>query len=157
MVFAIGGYLIMTAPSTKWPTKIFGGLLNMIFFGCGSMLFIIMASYKSFRRIPFLIIHENRLEIYKQHDNRYYTINYADVKEFRLINCHSSKMITVDYKTISLIHKFEKSSDFKQRLMAFNFKETGAIENIPVHNLTMKGKEICDLLNSRLKSMKVTT
>ena len=64
-------------------------------------------------------------------------------------------MISVDYKTIPLIHKVEESSDFKQRLMIFNFKNTGAVENILVANLTKKGKEICDLLNWRLKKYRM--
>lgn len=38
--------------------------------------------------------------------------------------------------------------------MSFNFKKTGAIENIPAGNLTMKGKDVCDLLNARLKSFR---
>ena len=150
LAFAIVGYLIMIDPSTKWPTKIFGGLLNMIFFGYASVFFAIMASHKRICRIPFLIIYANRLEIYKQRNGSYHTINYADVKKFRLVKIHSSKMIAVDYKTTPLIHKFEEASDLKQSIMNFNFNEIGAIENIPVHNLTMKGKEICDILNSRL-------
>ena len=39
--------------------------------------------------------------------------------------------------------------------MIFNFKNTGAVENILVANLTKKGKEICDLLNWRLKKYRM--
>lgn len=155
LAFAIVGYLIIINPSTKWPTKIFGGLLNMIFFGGASALFFAMASHKRIRRIPFLIIYADRLGIYKQRNGDYHTINYADVKKFRLVKIHSSKMIAVDYKTAPLIHKFDGASDLKQNIMNFNFNEIGAIENIPVHNLTMKGKEICDILNRRLNCWQV--
>lgn len=51
----------------------------------------------------------------------------------------------------SVVADYEDSSSFKQSLMNFNFNHTGAIENIPVVNLTMKGKDICILLNRRLK------
>lgn len=51
----------------------------------------------------------------------------------------------------SVVADYEDSSSFKQSLMNFNFNQTRAIENIPVVNLTMKGKDICDLLNRRLK------
>ncbi len=64
-------------------------------------------------------------------------------------------MIAVDYKTAPLIHKFDGASDLKQNIMNFNFNEIGAIENIPVHNLTMKGKDICDILNRRLNCWQV--
>lgn len=75
LAFAIVGYLIIINPSTKWPTKIFGGLLNMIFFGGASALFFAMASHKRIRRIPFLIIYADRLGIYKQRNGDYHTIN----------------------------------------------------------------------------------
>lgn len=133
----------------------YGGLLNMIFFGGASALFFAMASHKRIRRIPFLIIYADRLGIYKQRNGDYHTINYADVKKFRLVKIHSSKMIAVDYKTAPLIHKFDGASDLKQNIMNFNFNEIGAIENIPVHNLTMKGKDICDILNRRLNCWQV--
>lgn len=156
LAFAIVGYFIMIDPTTKWPTKVFGGILNMIFFGCGSAFFFVIASYKRIQRIPLLIIYADRLKIYKRRNGDYYTINYADVKTFRLVKIHSSKMIAVDYKTAPLIHKFDEASDLKQSIMNFNFNEIGAIENIPVHNLTMKGKEICDILNRRLNCWQVT-
>lgn len=35
--------------------------------------------------------------------------------------------------------------------MAFNFKVTGAIATIYVSNLSMKGGDICQLLNERLE------
>ncbi len=152
LAFAIVGYFIMIDPTTKWPTKVFGGILNMIFFGCGSAFFFVIASYKRIRRIPFLTIYADRLEIYKQRNGGYHTVNYADVKTFRLVKIHSSKMIAVDYKVVPLIHKFEEASDLKQSIMHLSFNETGTIENIPVHNLTMKGKEICDILNHRLEN-----
>lgn len=113
LAFAIVGYLIIINPSTKWPTKIFGGLLNMIFFGGASALFFAMASHKRIRRIPFLIIYADRLGIYKQRNGDYHTINYADVKKFRLVKIHSSKMIAVDYKTAPLIHKFDPKTPYR--------------------------------------------
>ncbi len=156
MAFAVGGCMIIRDNNCDLATKIIGGWGNVVFFGGGGLFLTVITLYNKIRHIPFLIIHEDRLELYEQHKGTYYNINFTDVKKFRLLNDYSPKTIAIDYKNSSLVHKFEKSSDFKQRLMTCNFKHTGAIENIPVHNLTMKGNEICVLLNRRLKNTEVT-
>jgi phosphoribosylformylglycinamidine synthase len=148
--FAAGGYLIVKDIYADWPTKVFGGWLSIIFFGGGGLFLILTTLYNKIRHIPLLIIYEDRLELYEQRKGTYRAIHFADVKRFRLIKIHSTKLIAVDYKVTPLIHKVEESSGFMQRLMAFNFKVSGAIESLPADNLTMKGKEICGILNGRL-------
>lgn len=150
LAFTIGGCLIVKNPYTDWPTKVFGGFLSIIFFGGGGILIAVVTLYNRLRQIPFLIIHEGRLELYELRKKTYHTVNFADVKRFRFLKDHSPKMIAIDYLAAPLIHKFDDSSELKQKLMALNFHETGAIENIAVHNLTMKGQKICDILNERL-------
>lgn len=153
LAFSVVGCTIIRDNYCDLATKILGGWLSVIFFGGCGLFLTVTILYNRIRHIPFLIIYEDRLELYEQRKGSYYTISFANVRKFRLVSLYSSKMISVDYKTIPLIHKVEESSDFKQRLMTFNFKKTGAIENILVANLTMKGKEICDLLNWRLKKL----
>ena len=154
-VCASGGYFILTDASTSWPTKVLGGVLGMISFG-GSGLFLtffnilISTVYNRIRQIPLIIIHEDRLELYIQVKGTYHTIYFTDVKRFRLIKIQSTKLIAVDYKVTSLIHKIEKSSPFTQRMMIFNFDVSGAIESLLADNLTMNGKKICDILNEHL-------
>lgn len=75
---------------------------------------------------------------------------FCRCEAFPINKIHSTKLIAVDYKVTPLIHKLEESSGFMQRLMAFNFNASGAIESLPADNLTMKGKEICNILNGRL-------
>lgn len=53
------------------------------------------------------------------------------------------------------MHKLEESSGFMQRMMTFNFNVSGAIESLPADNLTMRGEEICDILNGRLNKKDV--
>ena len=146
-VFALGGYFILTDASTSWPTKVLGGGLGIIFFGGGGLFLILSTVYN---RIRLIIIHEDRLELYIQVKGNYHTINFVDVERFRSIKIQSTKLIAVDYKVTSLIHKIEKSSPFTQRMMTFNFDVTRAIESLPADNLTMNGKKICDILNEHL-------
>lgn len=151
LAFAVGGYFIIKDEECNLVTKVLGGWLNVIFFG-GGLFVIILTLYNRIRSTPLLIIHDDRLEMYVQRKAAYHTVSFADVKCFRLINVFNTKQIAIDYKTVPLINRFEESSGVRQSVMRFNFNAVGAIESIPVDHLTMKGKDICRLLNERITS-----
>lgn len=151
LAFAASGYFILHDVHTSWPTKVFGGIGSMIFFGCGGMFMFMMTLYNITTRIPFLIIYDDRLDVYEQRKRTYRTIYFKDVERFRQISIYSNKYIAIDYCTKPLMRKMEESSCLTKRVMKFNASVTGAIESIPVQNLTMRGKEICYTLNSRMK------
>ena len=150
LVFAVGGYFIIRDEGCNMVTKVLGGWLSVIFFGGGGLFVIILTLCNRIRRTPLLIIHGDRLEMYVQRKAAYYTVRFTDVERFRLIDVFSTKQIAIDYKAMPFINKFEESSALKQRVMHFNLNAVGAIESIPADNLTMKGKDICSLLNERL-------
>ena len=75
--FAAGGYFILHDANTSWPTKVFGGIGSMVFFGCGGMLMFMMTLYNITTHIPFLIIHDDRLDIYEQRKRTYRTIYFS--------------------------------------------------------------------------------
>ena len=113
-----------------------------------------MTLYNLITRIPFLIIYDDRLDIYEQRKRTYRTIYFKDVVQFRQFSIYSNKYIAIDYCTKPLMRKMEESSCLTKRVMKFNASVTGAIESIPVQNLTMRGKEICNTLNNRMKIWK---
>ena len=88
--FAAGGYFILHDANTSWPTKVFGGIGSMVFFGCGGMLMFMMNLYNITTHMPFLIIHDDRLDIYEQRKRTYRTIYFKDVEQFRLISIYSN-------------------------------------------------------------------
>ena len=45
-----------------------------------------------------------------------------------------------------------ETSNFIKKLMVFNLQLIGSIEAILVSNLTMRGNEICGMLNERIKN-----
>lgn len=149
LAWGVGGYFIFTDPSTDWPTKVAGGLLPLIFFQTGALIIAIVTLFQYICRTPYLIIHEDRLEIYDLRKRTYHIVYFADIKGFRLIKINSIKYIAIDYKNLPLIHKLDESSASRQKMMKLNFDITGAAENIAVHNLTIKGKALCDILNQR--------
>lgn len=150
LVFAMVGFINLTHGDNHSVMGNAISWLTVVFFGGGALFVTVTTLYNRIRHIPFLIIYEDRLEFYKQITGSYETVNFADVQEFRLFKINSAKMIAIDYKEDPLIHKVEESSAVKQKLMEFNFRVAGAIEAIPCTNLTMKGEEICELLNSSL-------
>ncbi len=83
--FAAGGYFILHDANTSWPTKVFGGIGSMVFFGCGGMLIFMMTLYNITTHIPFLIIHDDRLDIYEQRKRTYRTI-YFNMQYFEQSN-----------------------------------------------------------------------
>lgn len=147
---AAGGYQTIQNMHAGWVTKVFGDWLGILFFGGGGLFLFLQTLYNRIRHIPLLIIHEDRVDFYSQLKGTYHTIHFADVKRFRLIRIYSTKLIAVDYKAKPLTHKLKTSPGLVQRVMAFNLKVAGSIESFPAYNLTMKGKEICELLNGRL-------
>lgn len=153
LALVFGGCTIIRI-SDFWVTKVFGGWLCVAFFGCRGLFIFIVTLYNRIHHAPVLTIYENRLEIHEQIKGVNYIVNFADVKGFRLIKVKSVKMIAIDYEPTTLTHKIEEASKVKQQMMIYNLKKTGAIENIAVHNLTMRGKDICDLLNVRLGKFK---
>lgn len=151
LALATGGWMAVKDASTGWPAKVMDGL-GVIFFGGGGLFFTVTMLYNWVRHIPYMVIYDDRVDVFQVRKQSYHTIPLADVKRFRLITVGSVKMVAVDYKVTAVIHKMNKSSGFKQRMMAFSFNASGAIESFPVYNLTMKGQELCNTLNSRLKA-----
>ena len=151
MLFTVGGIYMITDESCRLVNKIIGGWLGVIFFGGGGLWLAVTTFYNAVKRIPYLVIYEDRVEQYVQWKAARYTIYFADVQRFRLIKISSSKQIAIDYKRTHFLKKMKSktTSGIVKKLMTFNFLVSGAIESIYVSNLSMKGEDICRLLNDR--------
>lgn len=101
-----------------------------------------------------LRIYDDRLEQYLPLKGVYHTLHFADVRRFRMIKSRGVKMVAIDYKTVPMIDKMEHSSQWIQALMIFSFHQNGAIAVTTVQNLDTNGKELCKLLNARLKQFR---
>lgn len=154
MAFAVGGCCVLNDPSVDPVKKVLGGWLGIIFFGGGGLFLFLVTLYSKIFRIPLLRIYDDRLEQYLLHKGVYRTVHFADVRRFRMIKYRSVKMVAIDYKVVPMIDKIEHSSRWMQALMIFNFPRTRAIKTITVENLDTNGKELCELLNARLKQFR---
>lgn len=152
LIFVVIGCFMVQDVHCSFVKRIVGGWLGIIFFGGGGLGVLISTLYNRIRHIPLLIIYEDKVEQYVPRKRSYQTIKFVDVERFRLIKIHSNKLIAVDYKNVPMMNRIEESSGLMQRVMRFNLSVVGAVEALPAENLTMKGKDICDILNGHLQN-----
>lgn len=152
LLFATMGIYIIADDNCRIVTKIIGGWLGSIFFGVGGLSICIMSLYNYLRRIPYLVIYKDRIEIYVQIKASYNTIYFKDVQKFHLVTIGSSKQIAIDYHSTYIIKQMEShtTSNFKKKIMRFNLYQTGAIEFILASNLSMKRNDILRILNEHI-------
>ena len=63
-------------------------------------------------------------------------------------------MIAIDFEKEAMENRLKDSSKIMRKMMGINLDYTGAAMNIPADNLTLKGEDIYNILNSRLESYK---
>ena len=150
LLFVTGGVFILNDDDCNMAVKLVGGWLNIAFFGLGGLLQLFATLHNRIKNIPFIIITDRNVSFYVQFKKIYHTINFDDVKQFRIISIYGSKMIAVDYKKNVMEQLFGGSNGITTQLMTYNLKKTGAAISIPTANLTMKAKDICAILNKRI-------
>ncbi|MCM1313582.1 MAG: phosphoribosylformylglycinamidine synthase [Bacteroides sp.] len=150
-LFVICGIFIISDEDCNVVTKMLGGWGSVLFFGAGGLFVLLVSIYNRIHYIPFLVIHEDRMEQYVQLKGSYHTIYFRDIERFRLIKVASITYIAIDYKPVPVLRKFNAQKPFylTKASMVYKFKQTGAIDTFAVFNLTMNGKDICDVLNER--------
>lgn len=153
LLFAIMGIFIIADDNCRMVTKIIGGWLGSIFFGVGGLAICIMSLYNYLRRIPYLVIYKDRIEIYVQIKASYNTVYFKDVQKFRPITIGSSKQIAIDYhpEYIAQRMKSHTTSNFIKKIMIFNIDQTDAIETILASNLSMERTDILRILNEHIR------
>ena len=123
MLFAVGGVYLITDEdeSCRFVIKFIVCWLSLIFFGGVGSFLGVTTLYNTIKRIPYLIIYDDRVEHYVQFKAGYNTIYLADVKSFRLIKINSTMQIAIDYKDPCLLKKMKSrsTSGIVKKLMAF--------------------------------------
>lgn len=153
LLFAIMGIFIIADDNCRMVTKIIGGWFGSIFFGVGGLAICIMSLYNYLRRIPYLVIYNDRIEVYVQIKASYNAVYFKDVQKFRPITLGSSKQIAIDYhpEYIAQRMKSHTTSGFIKKIMIFNIDQTGAIETILASNLSMDRTDILRILNEHIR------
>lgn len=116
-------------------------------FALGGLFMAYMVVKEKIAHQPFLIITD---EYVRMNSGKGYDIRYADVDAFFMTRVWSAKMIGIAYKKEIEARKMEDAKDVGRAVRRFNAKIAGTPEAIPANDLTMKPKEIIEILNERL-------
>lgn len=153
LILATGGLFIISDTTCNAITRIVGGWLSVIFFGIGGLFYTVNMLYMEIRQIPYLIIYADKLEYYIPLRRKRYTILFKDVELFRPIKVSHSEQVAIHYTEDFIQNKYTpaKTSRLKRSLLAFNRSIMDAPASIPTDNLSMKGEDICNILNKRVQ------
>ena len=121
--------------------------MAIVFFGLGGLFMAYLVVKEQMAHRPFLIITD---EYVRMNSGKGYEIRYADVDAFFMTRVWSAKMIGITYKKEIEARKMEEAKEVGRALRRFNTRIAGTPEAIPASDLTMKPKEIIDILNERL-------
>ena len=92
--------------------------------------------------------------MYAQFKGEYDIVDFSEIDGFRYIKFGKSRMIAIDFEKEAMENRLKDSSKIMRKMMGINLDYTGAAMNIPADNLTLKGEDIYNILNSRLESYK---
>ena len=127
------------------------GWLAVVFFGLGGLFMAFQIIREKITHRPYLIITD---ESVRMNSGKGWEIRYADVDSFFLTKVGSSKMIGITYKKEIESRKMEEAKEVGRAVRKFNTMIAGTPEAIPAYDLTLKPKEIIELLNERLIASK---
>jgi len=121
--------------------------LCLLFFGGGGIFIAYMMLKERITGKAYLTITDKEV---RMNMSKEWSIAFADVESFTLVQHATSKMIAVNYKENVETQKIEEDTAVGRAARKTNVEAIGAQEAIPVDGLTMRPEDICKLLNERL-------
>lgn len=146
LAFAVLGLIFLPEDGAPWFVW-----LAIVFFGLGGLFMAYQVIKEKITHRPYLIITD---EFVQMNSGRGWEIRYADVDSFFLTKAMSAKMIGITYKKEIEARKMEEAKEAGRAVRRLNTKIAGTPEAIPAFDLTMKPKEIVEILNERLIASK---
>lgn len=122
--------------------------LGLLFFGFGSIFMLWLILRERITGKPYYLVTDE--SVIMNSGLKAWEIRFADVESFFLVG----KMIGIRYNKDKEIQKMEDASVLGRLVRRFNQRIGDAQEHLYVSGMTMKPKELCDLLNERVKKMK---
>lgn len=122
--------------------------LGILFFGLGGIFMLWLILRERITDKPYYLVTEKSVIMYS--GLKAWEVRFDDVESFFLVG----KMIGIRYRKDKEIQKMEDASGLGRIVRRFNQRIGGSQEHLYVSNMTMKPKELCDLLNERVKTKK---
>ena len=126
----------------------FGLWLGMLFCGLGGIFMLWLVLKERITGKPYYLVTDESVTM--NSGWKAWEVRFDDVERFFLVG----KMIGIRYRKDREIQKMEDASGLGRLVRRFNQHIGGSQEHLYVSGMTMKPKELCDLLNERAKKMK---
>ena len=122
--------------------------LGLLFFGLGGLFMLWLILRERITDKPYYLVTDESVTM--NSGLKAWEVRFDDVESFFLVG----KMIGIRYKKDKEIQKMEDASCLGRIVRRFNQRIGGSQEHLYAADMTMKPKELCDLLNERVKKMK---
>lgn len=122
--------------------------LGSLFFGLGGIFMLWLILRERITNKPYYVVTDESVTM--NSGWKAWEVRFDDVERFFLVG----KMIGIRYRKDREIQKMEDASRIGRIVRQFNQRIGGSQEHLYASNMTMKPKELCDLLNERVKKKK---
>ena len=120
----------------------------IVFFGAGALVMLYVLLRERLTDKPFLIISDECVicnGAWKR-----FEIRYSEVEKFQLLAGRQKNIIGIHYKEDVERRKLAEANAVGRLVRKFNLSLSGTQESISVSGISMKGEELCKMLNERL-------
>ena len=138
---ALGIYSLVANPEKSG----FVFWLDLLFFGFGGIFMLWLILKERITGKPYYLVTDE--SVIMNSGLKAWEVRFVDVESFFLVG----KMIGIRYKKNKEIQKMEDVSGLGRLVRRFNQRIGGSQEYLYAADLTMKPKELCDLLNKLVK------
>ena len=126
--------------------------LGTLFLGIGGLFMLWIMLKERITQTPYYIITDD--SVIMNSGLKTQEIRFADVERFFLTKvgtARGAKLIGIQYIKNVELQKFENAGKAGRAVRRFNKRVAGSQEALPADGLTIKPKDLCDILNERVK------
>ena len=133
--------------------KSFFAWTAILFFGGGGLFVLFLILKERITHTPYYMITDDG--IIMNSGLKTYEVHFTDVECFNLTKVGTARgkttLIGIQYKESIELQKFEDASKAGRAVRRFNKSVAGSQEALPADGLTIKPKDLCEILNERVK------
>ena len=127
--------------------------LGTLFFGIGGLFMLWLMLKERITHAPYYLITDD--SIIMNSGLKIFKVYFADVERFFLTKVGTArgttKLIGIQYRKGVELQKFEDAGKAERAVRRFNKSVAGLQEALPADGLTIKPKDLCKILNERVK------
>ncbi len=127
--------------------------LFTLFFGIGGLFMLWLMLKERITHTPYYLITDDC--IIMSSGLKIFKVYFADVERFFLTKVGAArgttKLIGIQYRNGVELQKFEDAGKAERAVRRFNKSVAGLQEALPAYGLTIKPKDLCKILNERVK------